>query len=127
MTAVEQGRELGLAADGPTQAAPVLLPGGGAAVPPRRTWSFLPQARLGAAVVGVGALYALGALLPFWFLSSPELLSGDQSERHHDDHGPAALPAGRTEAPRVPAGVFSITPPRYAAGRGPGQGAMMPG
>ena len=41
---------------------------------------------------------------PVWFLSSPELLSGDQSERHHDDHGPAALPAGTTEAPRVPAG-----------------------
>ena len=51
---------------------------------------------------------------PVWFLSSPELLSGDQSD-HHDDHDdaaaaltagsrPAELAAGETTA-RVPAGA----------------------
>jgi hypothetical protein len=46
---------------------------------------------------------------PVWFLSSPELLSGEQSD-HHDDHSaltagsrPAELTAGETTA-RVPAG-----------------------
>ena len=50
---------------------------------------------------------------PVWFLSSPELLSGDQSDHHddHDDHAaltagsrPAELTAGETTA-RVPAGT----------------------
>jgi hypothetical protein len=47
---------------------------------------------------------------PVWFLSSPELLSGEQSD-HHDDHSaltagsrPAELTAGVTTA-RVPAGA----------------------
>jgi hypothetical protein len=48
---------------------------------------------------------------PVWFLSSPELLSGDQSD-HHDDHDDHAALAARSrpaelttaEAPRVPAG-----------------------
>jgi hypothetical protein len=47
---------------------------------------------------------------PVWFLSSPELLSGDQSD-HHDDHAaltagsrPAELTAGVTTG-RVPAGA----------------------
>jgi hypothetical protein len=48
---------------------------------------------------------------PVWFLSSPELLSGDQSDHHDDDHAalpagsrPAELPAGEPPA-RVPAGT----------------------
>jgi signal transduction histidine kinase len=71
MTAIDHERELGLPADGPTAAAPVPPPGDPEAVRLRRTW-LPPWGRLGAAVVGVGALYAVGALLPFWFLSSPD-------------------------------------------------------
>ncbi len=74
MTAVEQQREPGLVAAGPARTAPApdarpardrqpvrLGPQG-----PDRRW-----ARLGAGALVLGGLYALGAQLPFWFLSSP--------------------------------------------------------
>ena len=67
MTAVEnEPRELGLGATRPTAAAPVALR------PVARSTPMPRWAALLAAALGVGGLYALGALLPFWFLSSPD-------------------------------------------------------
>src|SRR4051794_34010852 len=95
MTTVEQGRELGDRAPGGIAAAPgpYRPPGHDAPHPAGRP--RVPRwAGLLAAAVGLGCLYALGALLPFWFLSSP-------------DAGAAFFPsAGVTLA------ALALTPPR---------------
>src|SRR5215213_2748132 len=73
MTAVDQTRELGLQAGGPTPVAPA--PGasdGQPPVTPERSAPLLRWAWMSAAAFALGGLYALGALLPFWFLSSPD-------------------------------------------------------
>ena len=97
MTAVDEGRELGVRAGAPTSAAPGLLPGVDGGPPPalRGRSAPLPRwARMSTAAVALGVVYALGALLPFWFLSSP-------------DAGAAFFPAaGLTLA------ALLLTPPR---------------
>jgi signal transduction histidine kinase len=75
MTTVDQERSLGLGAGGSTEVAPEPHPGGEDGRPPagpgrgtqRSRWT-----RMVAAAVAIGGLYALGAQLPFWFLSSPD-------------------------------------------------------
>jgi signal transduction histidine kinase len=97
MTALDQGWELGARAGALTQAAPA-PPQGAEGGPPRvlrgRSAPLPRWARMLAGTVALGGLYALGALLPFWFLSSP-------------DAGAAFFPAaGLTLAALV------LTPPR---------------
>src|SRR5215213_2311866 len=73
MTAVDQTRELGLQAGGPTPVAPA--PGasdGQPPVTPERSAPLLRWAWMSAAAFALGGLYAVGALLPFWFFSSPD-------------------------------------------------------
>jgi signal transduction histidine kinase len=74
MTTVEQARELALGAGGPISPAPAELSDDGDRPPVRAARPLpLPRwARLGAGAVALGGLYAVGALLPFWFLSSPD-------------------------------------------------------
>src|SRR4051794_25474662 len=74
MTAVDHQRDLGFDAGGRVPAAPAPGPPAPDGPPPaqRRPRAPTPQwPRPVAAAVALGGLYALGALLPFWFLSSP--------------------------------------------------------
>ena len=75
MTAVEQARDLALGAQPSTSPAPA-QPSTATGRPPGLRHgdpTLLPRwARLGAGALALGGIYALGAMLPFWFLSSPD-------------------------------------------------------